>query len=332
MKATAISHTRFSPEIGPNHFEPERLLTAEARKALSLVVKGEAGPAGRILRPSRTIAEYRNGLSVAERRLMSEAVHFMRSRRRPLVWLTLEDHEAGELALRNLADRLKSDFGQMQRRADGPRYSLEVLESTHALHSNIIGLVPVGLTVGKVVDRLEASAVFGANVNGQLVRNPDGLVKYLSKEATTQAHFAAGRSFRRSPGSHPLGEGGGDRVRPSRDLYRDMIDAGATEPRKRTYRVRSLKPPQRGLSVGETQLSLFPTMTKPVARLHDYGHGIASPSVALEIEFRRKQAGMTQAQLARRAGISRPQLTNAIQGRFGLAAWSASRLREALAA
>ncbi len=116
----------------------------------------------------------------------------------------------------------------------------------------------------------------------------------------------------------------------SKQLEADLIDEGILQPRLRTYRRRGLKKPPRGLVELETQLPLFPHLAKPISRVREFDHGIASPSVALEIEFHRKRRGLTQAQLASLAGISRPQLANVIAGRFGLAPWPTARLRDVL--
>jgi hypothetical protein len=73
-------------------------------------------------------------------------------------------------------------------------------------------------------------------MRGRLRRYPhmSSLVGYLAKFASPEAHFAFGRSFRRARGSHRL-EGGGDRVRLSRALERDLLDAGVIRPFCRTY-------------------------------------------------------------------------------------------------
>lgn len=76
------------------------------------------------------------------------------------------------------------------------------------------------------------------------------------------------------------------------------------------------------------QLALF--AEKPVSRLANYSHGVISAAVAQEVRWRLKRLGLTQEQLAASIGLSRPQLTNALQGRFGLAVWPAARLREYL--
>jgi putative DNA primase/helicase len=65
----------------------------------------------------------------------------------------------------------------------------------------------------------------------------------------------------------------------------------------------------------------------------DYDGGIMPDHVRHQVRDRwRAAAGMTQDDLARRVGISRPQLANALQGRFGLSPDAAARLRAAVAA
>ena len=78
------------------------------------------------------------------------------------------------------------------------------------------------------------------------------------------------------------------------------------------------------------QLSLFPISDRPVSRLSNYAGGIMPAAVAQEVEARRNWRGLTQAKLAEHIGLSRPQLVNALHGRFGLSNWAASRLREYL--
>jgi transcriptional regulator with XRE-family HTH domain len=51
-----------------------------------------------------------------------------------------------------------------------------------------------------------------------------------------------------------------------------------------------------------------------------------------QVRDRWRAAGLTQEDLARRVGISRPQLANALQGRFGLSPDAAARLRAVVAA
>jgi len=63
--------------------------------------------------------------------------------------------------------------------------------------------------------------------------------KYLAKERTPQAGYRRGHVLGgRIAGSHRI-PGGGDRVRLSRELERDAIEAGYVEPWRHTYAKRS---------------------------------------------------------------------------------------------
>jgi hypothetical protein len=92
--------------------------------------------------------------------------------------------------------------------------------------------------------------------------------------------------------------------------------------------------PVRSLVQGELQLVLLDDYRQPVARqiarLRDYVGGLMPPSVAMEVEHLRRRLGLTQSELAQRAGISQPQLANVVAGRFGVAAWPAARIRDVL--
>ena len=63
----------------------------------------------------------------------------------------------------------------------------------------------------------------------------------------------------------------------------------------------------------------------------DYGSGIMPPGLARLSRDRRRAAGITQDDLARLVGISRPQLANAEAGRFGLSPDAVVRLRAVVA-
>lgn len=324
----SIFHTDECGTTAPNSLSGKAAQPFPPQPPLSLVVRSGSKP--------RTVAKHRNGLSPAETRLLSDAAHFMRRGGARLIWIVVEAHDQGELAARKLFDRVKSDFGQMQRRANSQRFYLELLEATGGVHSNIVGALPPGLTARAIARRLATSRVYGPNVRAQAVTDLERLVGgYFLKEATPEAHFAAHRSFRRNKGSHPLGAGGGDRVRLSRDLERAMFAAGAMQKRQRTYRARSLeamgqKPARRFNVVEGGQLTLFDA--KPVSRLRQYGGGSMPKAVALEVRFHLKRLDMTQDDLARAALLGRPTITNALEGRFPLSEWAARRVRETLLA
>ena len=128
-----------------------------------------------------------------------------------------------------------------------PPYNVTAFESRGGLHAHVV-------FVGnhEIAARLRRSAAFGASIVVQPVTNAVGLTTaYLAKERTPQAgyrrwHLLGGRLG----GSHRL-EGGGDRVRLSRDLERDAVEAGLVEPWQHTNarrkHIRLL--PQVGVSV-----------------------------------------------------------------------------------
>ena len=89
-----------------------------------------------------------------------------------------------------------------------------------------VGCTPTSpsLALEKIARRLQRSSVFAIDVRP--VTDSNGLVrKYLSKERTPQAGYGREHVLDgRLKGSHRL-EGGGDRVRLSRALERDAIEA-----------------------------------------------------------------------------------------------------------
>jgi putative DNA primase/helicase len=62
----------------------------------------------------------------------------------------------------------------------------------------------------------------------------------------------------------------------------------------------------------------------------DYAGGIMPADLSAFVRAAWRASGLTQQQLADLAGISRPQIANALQGRFGLSVDAAARLRAAL--
>jgi hypothetical protein len=116
-------------------------------------------------------------------------------------------------------------------------YSVITFESRGGLHAHIMFLGTHDIT-----QRLKQSARFGEVLDVRPVTDPDGLTRnYLAKERTPQAgyrrEYILGGRIR---GSHRL-PGGGDRVRLSRELERDAIEAGYVEPWRRTNARRSLE-------------------------------------------------------------------------------------------
>jgi hypothetical protein len=247
----AISHTKPNQEIEAETHKASSFSPPEECPGASLVVRGSKNSES----AARTVARHRNGMSAEERKWLAEATHYMRRGGRSLIHLTVEAHDAMEYEVRRLFDKVKADIGQMQIRAGDRRYLIEVLESTGSVHSHIIAPTPAGRRPKDIIERLKRSSVYGDNLKGSVVTYLPGLVNYLSKEATPEAHYAACHSFRRLRGSHKLGEGGGDRVRLSRQLEDDLVDQGIVKRRRKTYRNRGLKPPLRDHAAAETQIT-----------------------------------------------------------------------------
>ena len=72
--------------------------------------------------------------------------------------------------------------------------------------------------------------------------------------------------------------------------------------------------------------------TMPAAELDTWRGGVMPPTVREAIRHEIKRRGVGQDQVAAEVGISRPQLTNALQGRFGLSEPVAERVKAMLQA
>jgi hypothetical protein len=153
-----------------------------------------------------------------------------------------------ERTVRALVRRLKGDLVQRQRRA-GMRYGLlatvfEALgrDGRPKFNAHVIVVMPDADARDRLIESLHRSSVYAGRVDARPVDNWNGLTAYLLKEGTSQAWFAAGKSFRRIRGSIPLGDLGGDRVVLSHDL-RDLLIASATiQPSPRPRAVSDRRP------------------------------------------------------------------------------------------
>ena len=269
----------------------------------------------------------------AEIRRFNGALHLMRKQTRvagKLWWLTTDKgaSKATIAEIQKRVSRLQSDYNLWS-------YNVTVFESRGGLHAHILFIGNAAIT-----DRLNRSA-FGSAVLVEPVTDPDGLSKrYLAKERTPQAGYKRPDLGGRIGGSHRL-PGGGDRVRLSRELERDAIEAGLVEPwihtnakrkdERQRSRLKNTGPYARAPRLSG-QILLFPELSKPVSRLRAFGGGLVPPAVAEEIEFQRGQRGLTQRQLAALAGRSQSQLSNALRGHDPISALAVNRLRDALLA
>jgi hypothetical protein len=215
-------------------------------------------------------------------------------------------------------------------------YNVTTFETRGGLHAHI-----VFLGNREIAKRLKRSTAFGEFIQVKPVTDPVGLVrKYLAKERTPQAgyrrHHVLGGRLR---GSHRL-DGGGDRVRLSRDLERDAIDAGFVEQwrhanarrsaQRKFYSPRSTQRLRKTAPRPGGQAPLFPEFERPVSRLRDFGGGVVPPAVRVEIEWRRRQVGLSQIELAAMIGRSQGQLANALRGHDPISRVVVNRLRDIL--
>jgi hypothetical protein len=178
--------------------------------------------------PTRTVAPH--GVTGAELRRLHGAVHQLQRATRSqgeLSWLTTPKGST-----RDEIAAYQKRITREQAACGLPQYSAWVFESRPKLHAHI-------LFVGNpnVVDTLRRSRLcIAAKI--EPVTNIEGLKDYLAKERTPQAGYRRRDLGGRIAGSHRL-PGGGDRVRLSRQLERDAIEAGLVQPWKHTNAKRS---------------------------------------------------------------------------------------------
>jgi hypothetical protein len=178
--------------------------------------------------PTRTVAPH--GVTGAELRRFNGACHQLRRATRSqgeLWWLTTPKgstrHEIAAYQKRITREQSAQGFAA---------YSAWVFETRPKLHAHI-----VFLGNRNVADALRRSRLcIGAKI--EPVTNLEGLKAYLAKERTPQAGYKRRDLGGRIAGSHRL-PGGGDRVRLSRQLERDAIEAGLVQPWQHTNAKRS---------------------------------------------------------------------------------------------
>src|SRR5271166_5126697 len=97
---------------------------------------------------------------------------------------------------------------QLEQERGCPAYWVEVLEPRPQLHVHLIIAARVR-RLRSMIDSLHASALFDERVKAKRVYDMTGLARYLSKFATSQAHYVTGFAFRRAgpaadPGSRSI--------------------------------------------------------------------------------------------------------------------------------
>lgn len=282
-------------------------------------------------RPVRTARPH--GLSPKELNRLDGAVRLMQLYCSPRRNIRLWKADLRKGAGRQVSADVWKRITKQQRRRGLLAYSVLVFEPDDAgLHAHIIYVGDA-----EIEAHLRGSAAFAGMFEVpdaiKLVGDPRGLtLGYFAKTRTPQAGWRRTDLGGRLRGSHKI-PGGGDRVRPSRDLERDAIEAEYIEPWQHTYARRSEeRKPYRVRALTRRapkpagQIPLLDL--RPVARLRDFGGGLIPPAVAIEIEFRRKCLGVSQRQLGRMIGRSQGQYANAIRGHDPMSSIAISRLRE----
>ncbi len=310
-----ILHTKNPAQTGHNYAETSDGTPSLSSNASSLVVKGSygvytsfdfsraGGPTGtgeRAVQP--------HGISEAERDRVDAALHFLASHYgKQLVYVTIEAHDLDEKAARLLIRKAKSHFGELQRRAGLPRYNAEVLEGQHAVHSHIVGPLPWSYATQF------QNYAYGEQLCVKRVYDIDGLQNYLLKEATPEAAYRT--SIRRRKGSHVLGEGGGDRVRLSRDLSAALERKGVIQRHKRTYASRVISKPKNAPTTVSAPSEALPRETASVAEAPtQLALPLDAPIFPLgeRLEAKRRELGLSQRDLARRLGVRQAHYSNSV--------------------
>jgi hypothetical protein len=282
------------------------------------------------------------GVSPGEARRLLAAGRFFRDNRYECAHLTAAAHHLPEWDFRNLVRPLKSSIALTQRRAAMKRvYWAEVLEGAPTVHAHLIVPMPRGraekllglMTSEKFArhDHTDGDGVMTSFLNVQVIDKPrelDDVLAYLLKTTSPQAWRAIGMSAPRRPGSHPLGEGvGGDRVRLSRDLEEVLTRSGKIDRYRRTYAIVT-RPTQETIVIVPIDLlfSELPVLAIEPGPRDPYKRPLLAarygdqPDLPLEmppdIIDLAASLGGTHREIAEKLGLSRPQVSNILCGRF----------------
>ena len=186
--------------------------------------------------PQRTTKTW--GITGSELNRLSAAVRFMKldcHSSRTRLWLLTTDSDTPRFLIAAIWKRIT----RLQTFFRLPPYSVITFEGRNGLHAHI-----VFIGTSEIARRLKASRQFGGVIDVRRVTDPQGLFKYLTKERTPQAGYKREHLLgSRIKGSHRL-EGGGDRVRLSDALKRDVIEAGWVRQWQRTNARRRPEPIQ----------------------------------------------------------------------------------------
>lgn len=306
-----ILHTENDPEIEPNASDISSKSGSKWVLPSSLVVKGK-----------RKRSALSHGISPTERTTLDTATHFLSQQfGKQNVYVCVEAHHADERQGRELFRKVKSDICQLQGRAGFPKWHVELLEAKNGVHSNIICCLPVSYA-----KRLKDYS-YGPQLSVSAVYDMTGLRNYLLKESTPQAVYGTG--IRRQKGSHPLGEGGGDRLRLSKALREDMISGGLLSPNLvRTYASRSLSKPLKPIPIADVEAVVAATLAPSAAEPSQLLLPLEAPTfdIRAAVEAKRIEHGLTQAEAGALIGYRQPGYSNALVRRHDpLSPWARNR-------
>ena len=269
---------------------------------------------------------------------MSEAAHCMRSRG-SAVYISVGCHGDHERDARHLVSAIKKLVTIYQRRAGARPLWFEVLEACPEFHSHMVVAMPSLAGSNDLIERLHRSKQVGSRVVCKRVWYWQGLINYLSKEATSQAWYGAGKSFKRVKNACRDGRYvSGDRVRVSAELERLLVATGNIEPRLRTYAARL---PVGAYEQQPTLTSSSPAPSSAVATTPEGSVGENPLQLAFALalppavdllqlaEEKRLALGLSQRAVASIVGFRQPQWSNAVVRRHDtLSPWARNRLRE----
>jgi hypothetical protein len=249
-----------------------------------------------------------------------------------------------ENIVRGLTRRVRSDLAQRQRRAGMRLVRITTIfealgrDKQPKFGAHVVAVMPNAAARDEAIEALNGSSVYAGMATGfsesgrpvfaEPVTDWARLTTYLLKEATPQAQYR--KDFRRIGGSIPLGARGGDRVILSRDLRDALVRGGKIEPYRRTYAKRLPNAPAliaaieiryRDSLFEAEPLALLSAPPRP-SRPPRKRNKILPPSLPLayppSIADLLAGLGSTHQAAAERVGLSRPQATNIIRGRFGV--------------
>ncbi len=296
-----------------------------------------------MVRVSRGHINAPHGLSHTERDHLAQAIDHLRQRG-PCLFVSIEAGRSStsESTVRKITRRLRSDLAQRQRRAGmRRRFAVSVFEARGRdglpkFGAHVIGVLPSVADRDRAIESFNRSAYaqIGPDARPSVFAEPvtdwAGLTRYLLKEATPQAWYGAGKSFRRVGGSIPLGILGGDRVTLSEDLRDALILGGRIAPYRRAYARRRPKAPAiiyRDELFSPLPVLAAPVRPKPAPRKRER-HELPTLPLSCPPTIADMLAGLgpTHETIAQQVGLSRAQVTNVIVGRFGVSRPIAQRV------